>query len=157
MEGASTAGFVQSHPKNISSLRFIVQIKMTRWTAVQYPRPRSIAYPASDPPKALRSQEPIKALRPSQLSLNYDHLEVINGCIYMLLHRGRHKPHSALLTQLRTGKIDFNLFLKERCVLGVTSGTCSCDHDVMTMRTRAASMLELTRSTNTIKKRPSAF
>ena len=53
---------------------------------------------------------------------------------HMLLHKDKHKSHSALLTQLRIEKIDFNLFLKERCVLEVISETCSCDHDVMTMR-----------------------
>ena len=53
---------------------------------------------------------------------------------HMLLHKNKHKSHSALLTQLHIEKIDFNLFLKERCVLEVISETCSCDHDVMTMR-----------------------
>ena len=53
---------------------------------------------------------------------------------HMLLHKNKHKLYSALLTQLHIKKIDFNLFLKERCVLEVISETCSCDHDIMTMR-----------------------
>ena len=53
---------------------------------------------------------------------------------YMLLHKDKHKSHNALLTQFRIEKINFNLFLKERCVFEVISKIYSCDHDVMTMR-----------------------
>ena len=68
---------------------------------------------------------------------NEKHLRRLTSKItskHMLLHKDKHKSHNALLTQLRIEKIDFNLFLKERCVLEVISETCSCDHDVMTMR-----------------------
>ena len=41
------------------------------------------------------------------------------------LHAGRPKPHSALLTQLRTGKIGFLNFLYSRKVPGVWSGRCT--------------------------------
>lgn len=44
----------------------------------------------------------------------------------MQLHKGRAKPHSALLTQLRTGKIGFNQFLHERPVPGVATAACEC-------------------------------
>ena len=68
---------------------------------------------------------------------NEKHLRRLTSKItskHMLLHKDKHKSHNALLTQLRIEKIDFNLFLKERCVLEMISETCSCDHDVMTMR-----------------------
>jgi len=43
------------------------------------------------------------------------------------LHAGRTKAHSALLTQLRTGKIGFSNFLYERRVPGVWSRRCACE------------------------------
>ena len=68
---------------------------------------------------------------------NGDHLRRLAPIVtpkYMLLHRGRHKPHSALLTQLRTGKIGFNLFLKERRVPGVALEIYPCGYGDMTVR-----------------------
>ena len=68
---------------------------------------------------------------------NEKHLRRLTSKItskHILLHKDKHKSHSALLTQLDIEKINFNLFLKERCVLEMISKTCSCDHDVMTMR-----------------------
>jgi hypothetical protein len=50
------------------------------------------------------------------------------------LHAGRKKAHSALLTQLRTGKIGFSNFLFERRVPGVWSRRCECDEGAMTVR-----------------------
>lgn len=49
------------------------------------------------------------------------------------LHKGREKPHSAPLTQLRTGKMGFNQFLSERKVPGMTS-TCGCGAWKMTVQ-----------------------
>ena len=40
------------------------------------------------------------------------------------IHAGRPKAHSALIIQLRTGKIGFNQFLHERRVLGVLTTHC---------------------------------
>ena len=45
-----------------------------------------------------------------------------------MLHAGRAKAHSALLTQLRTGKIGFNEFLHERRVPGFDTKRCTCGH-----------------------------
>ena len=50
------------------------------------------------------------------------------------LHAGRAKAHSALLTQLRTGKIGFNEFLYERRVPGVWNKRCACGHAAMSVR-----------------------
>jgi hypothetical protein len=50
------------------------------------------------------------------------------------LHAGRTKAHSALLTQLRTGKIGFSNFLYERRVPGVWSRRCACEEGAMTVR-----------------------
>jgi hypothetical protein len=50
------------------------------------------------------------------------------------LHAGRAKAHSALLTQLRTGKIGFNEFLYERRVPGFNTKRCICDHNTMSVR-----------------------
>jgi hypothetical protein len=50
------------------------------------------------------------------------------------LHTGRTKAHSALLTQLRTGKIGFMNFLYERRVPGVWSRRCACEEGAMTVR-----------------------
>jgi hypothetical protein len=50
------------------------------------------------------------------------------------LHAGRAKAHSALLTQLRTGKIGFNEFLYERRVPGVWNKHCACGHAAMSVR-----------------------
>ena len=68
---------------------------------------------------------------------NEKHLRRLTSKItskHILLHRNKHKSHNVLLTQLRIEKINFNLFLKEYCVFEVILKTCSCDHDVMTMR-----------------------
>ena len=51
-----------------------------------------------------------------------------------MLHAGCGKAHSALLTQLRTGKIGFADFLYERKVPGVWSRRCACDQGAMTVR-----------------------
>jgi hypothetical protein len=50
------------------------------------------------------------------------------------LHAGRTKAHSALLTQLRTGKIGFSNFLYKRRVPGVWSRRCACEEGAMTVR-----------------------
>jgi hypothetical protein len=50
------------------------------------------------------------------------------------LHEGREKAHSAILTQLRTGKIGFNAFLHERRVPTVLSPRCPCETGAMTVR-----------------------
>ena len=50
------------------------------------------------------------------------------------LHAGRTKAESALLTQLRTGKIGFNAFLHERRVPGYESPRCACGQSRMTVR-----------------------
>ena len=50
------------------------------------------------------------------------------------LHNNRSKTHNALLTQLRTRKIDFNQFLCERRVSEITTRTCSCDLRRMTVK-----------------------
>jgi hypothetical protein len=50
------------------------------------------------------------------------------------LHAGRTKPESAILIQLRTGKIGFNAFLYERRVPGVWSRRCACEQGAMTVR-----------------------
>lgn len=50
------------------------------------------------------------------------------------LHDNRPKAHSALLTQLRTGKIGFNQFLCERRIPEITTGTCSCGLRRMTVK-----------------------
>ena len=49
------------------------------------------------------------------------------------LHAGRLKPESALLTQLRTGKVGFNDFLYNRRVPGVWSRRCPCGQGPMTV------------------------
>lgn len=49
-------------------------------------------------------------------------------------HDGRTKAQSALLIQLRTGKIGFQDFLYKRKVPEVLSGRCSCDTGAMTVR-----------------------
>ena len=50
------------------------------------------------------------------------------------LHSGRTKAESALLTQLRTGKIGFNAFLHERKVPGCESPRCAYGPSKMTVR-----------------------
>jgi hypothetical protein len=50
------------------------------------------------------------------------------------LHAGRTKAESALLTQLRTGKIGFNAFLHERKVPGYESPRRACGPSRMTVR-----------------------
>jgi hypothetical protein len=50
------------------------------------------------------------------------------------LHAGRTKPESAILTQLRTGKMGFNAFLYERRVPGVWSRRCTCEQGAMPVR-----------------------
>ena len=53
---------------------------------------------------------------------------------YRKLHAGRIKAESALLIQLRTGKIGFNEFLYHRKVPGFDSPRCGCDEGAMTVR-----------------------
>ncbi len=53
---------------------------------------------------------------------------------HLRLHRGRTKPHSALLTQLRTGKIGFNQFLHERRIPGVATAACECGRGRMSVK-----------------------
>ena len=53
---------------------------------------------------------------------------------HLRLHKNHAKPHSALLTQLHMKKIDFNQFLHERRVLDVTTTTCECDRDRMSIK-----------------------
>jgi len=53
---------------------------------------------------------------------------------HLRLHKGRAKPHSALLTQLRTGKIGFNQFLHERRVPGVDTAACECGRGRMSVK-----------------------
>ncbi len=53
---------------------------------------------------------------------------------HLRLHRGRAKPHSALLTQLRTGKIGFNQFLHERRVPDVATAACECGRGRMSVK-----------------------
>ncbi len=53
---------------------------------------------------------------------------------HLWLHKSHAKSHSALLTQLRMKKIDFNQFLHERRVLNVTMTTCKCDRDQMSIK-----------------------
>jgi len=53
---------------------------------------------------------------------------------HLRLHKNRAKSHSALLTQLRIEKIDFNQFLHERRVLDVATTTCKCDRDRMSIK-----------------------
>ena len=50
------------------------------------------------------------------------------------LHAGVTKAISALITQLRTGKIGFNAFLHDRRAPGFTTPQCDCDLGVMTVR-----------------------
>jgi hypothetical protein len=50
------------------------------------------------------------------------------------LHDGREKAHSAVLTQLRTGKIGFNEFLYKMRVPSALSPRCPCDLGAMTVR-----------------------
>lgn len=50
------------------------------------------------------------------------------------LHEGRPKPESAILTQLRTGKVGFNAFLYNRSVPGVWSRRCACEQGAMTVK-----------------------
>jgi hypothetical protein len=50
------------------------------------------------------------------------------------LHQGLRKAESAVLTQLRTGKIGFNSFLYARKVPGIASPDCECNGGPMTVR-----------------------
>ena len=59
-------------------------------------------------------------------------LQVIHR--HLELHQNRKKAHSALLTQLRTGKIGLNQFLHERNVPGYASGNCECGKGAITVR-----------------------
>jgi hypothetical protein len=52
----------------------------------------------------------------------------------IMLHQGLRKPESALLIQLRTGKIGFNSFLYERKVPGIQSPNCECNRGPMTVK-----------------------
>ncbi len=53
---------------------------------------------------------------------------------HLQLHKNHMKSHSALLTQLRMRKIDFNQFLHERWVFNVTITMCKCDRDQMSIK-----------------------
>ncbi len=53
---------------------------------------------------------------------------------HLHLHRDYAKSHNALLTQLRTRKIDFNQFLHERWVFNVTMTMCKYDRDQMLIK-----------------------
>lgn len=53
---------------------------------------------------------------------------------HMRLHDGRPKPHSALFTQLRTGKIGLNQFLHERRVPGMATAACECGMGRMSVK-----------------------
>jgi len=53
---------------------------------------------------------------------------------HLRLHKDRAKSHSALLTQLRTGKIGFNQFLHERRVPGVATAACECGRGRMSVK-----------------------
>ncbi len=53
---------------------------------------------------------------------------------HLQLHKNHAKSHSALLTQLRMRKIDFNQFLHERWVLDVTTMMCKCNKDWMLIK-----------------------
>ncbi len=53
---------------------------------------------------------------------------------YLQLHKSYAKSHSALLTQLRMRKIDFNQFLHEKWVLNITITMCKCDKDQMLIK-----------------------
>ena len=50
------------------------------------------------------------------------------------LHARRPKPESAILTQLRTGKVGFNAFLYDKRVPGVWSRRCACGQGAMTVQ-----------------------
>ena len=69
--------------------------------------------------------------------LNATHYKSLTSKVthrYMNLHTRRIKSHSALLTQLRTNKIDFNQFFHERRVLDVATTTCECDMSRMIVK-----------------------
>ncbi len=53
---------------------------------------------------------------------------------HLWLHKSYAKSHSALLTQLRIRKIDFNQFLHERWVFNVAMITCEYDKDWMSIK-----------------------
>ncbi len=53
---------------------------------------------------------------------------------HLWLHKNHAKSHSALLTQLRMRKIDFNQFLHERWVLNVAMTMCKCNKDWMLIK-----------------------
>ncbi len=53
---------------------------------------------------------------------------------HLQLHKNHAKSHSALLMQLHMRKIDFNQFLHERWVLDVTTTTCECNKDQMSIK-----------------------
>ncbi len=50
------------------------------------------------------------------------------------LHKNYAKSYSALLTQLRIRKIDFNQFLHERWVFNIATTTCKCNKDQMLIK-----------------------
>jgi hypothetical protein len=50
------------------------------------------------------------------------------------LHAGVTKGHSAIIIQLRTGKVGFNAFLYNRRVPGILSPPCECGLGAMTVR-----------------------
>ncbi len=53
---------------------------------------------------------------------------------HLWLHKSHAKSHSALLTQLRMRKIDFNQFLHERQVFNVVTTMCKCNRDQMLIK-----------------------
>ena len=76
---------------------------------------------------------------------------------HMRLHDERTKSYNALLTQLRTSKINFNQFSSERRVSEVITGICDCEQNRMTVKhvlltysTWRQKRLEMQRKTNNI-------
>ena len=53
---------------------------------------------------------------------------------HLWLYKNHAKSHSALLTQLRMRKIDFNQFLHERRVLDITTTTCKYNRNQMSIK-----------------------
>lgn len=51
-----------------------------------------------------------------------------------ILHAGKAKAHSALLTQLRPGEVGFNESLYERRLPGIWNKRCACGHAAMSVR-----------------------
>src|SRR5271170_3645028 len=62
------------------------------------------------------------------------HKRPLAGTIRSNPHAGLQKAESAILTQLRTGKIGFNRFLYDRGVPSTLSPRCTCGLAAMTVR-----------------------